>query len=127
MLNDASFASFVHRVSLCVLLSSASVALSTTELAAGPRKVISFDSDWRFHRGDEPAAMQASFDDSNWRVVNVPHDWSSEGPFGAEYGSGNGYAPGGIGWYRKHFRLDAVQKDQIVAVEFDGVYDRSEV
>ena len=44
--------------------------------------------------------------------VNLPHDWSSEGPFSAEYGSGNGYAPGGIGWYRKHFKLDRDRHQQ---------------
>jgi beta-galactosidase len=35
--------------------------------------------------------------------------------------------PGGIGWYRKHFRPDATQKNKLVAIEFDGVYDHSEV
>ena len=56
----------------------------------------------------------------------MPHDWSSAGPFRAEYGSGNGYAPGGIGWYRKYFRLDRNQS-RAVAIEFDGVYDWSEI
>ena len=68
-----------------------------------------------------------AFDDRGWRQLNVPHDWSIEGPFGAEFGSGNGFAPGGIGWYRKHFKLDADQKGRAVAIEFDGVYDNSEV
>jgi beta-galactosidase len=85
------------------------------------------DADWRFSKGDFANSMTTAFDDTAWRQVNVPHDWSSEGPFGPEYSSGNGYAPGGIGWYRKHFRLDAGDKDKLVAVEFDGVYDYSEV
>jgi len=68
-----------------------------------------------------------AFDDSNWRQVNVPHDWSIEGPFCADYGSGNGYAPGGLGWYHKHFHLDPGQKGRIVRIEFDGIYDYSEV
>ena len=68
-----------------------------------------------------------AFDERGWRQVNVPHDWSIEGPFSADYGSGNGYAPGGIGWYRKHFQLDQNQKDRVVTIEFDGVYDYSEV
>ena len=49
------------------------------------------------------------------------------GPFSADFGSGNGYAPGGIGWYRKHFTLPAALKDKIGAIEFDGVYDHAEV
>ncbi len=67
------------------------------------------------------------FNDSAWRQVNVPHDWSSEGPFSSEFGSGNGFAPGGVGWYRRHFRLDPADRDKRVCVEFDGVYDHSEV
>jgi beta-galactosidase len=68
-----------------------------------------------------------TFNDSAWRVLNLPHDWSIEGPFGAEYASGNGFAPGGIGSYRKHFRLDPACKGKLVAIEFDGVYDHSQV
>jgi beta-galactosidase len=71
--------------------------------------------------------MMPAFDDRNWRKLNVPHDWSSEGPFSPEYASGTGYAPAGIGWYRKHFQLDQIQRDQSVAIEFDGVYDYSAV
>jgi beta-galactosidase len=95
--------------------------------AADARVTEDFDAGWLFSRGDFAAAMMPAFDDGGWRPLNLPHDWSSEGPFGAEYGSGNGYAPGGVGWYRKHFRLDANQKGRSVAVEFDGVYDWSEV
>ena len=67
------------------------------------------------------------FDDAKWSRVDLPHDWSADGPFSADFGSGNGYAPGGIGWYRKHFTLPAAFKDKIGAIEFDGVYDHTEV
>jgi len=86
-----------------------------------------FDFDWRFSRGDFATAMIPAFDDGDWRLVNVPHDWSVEGPFRADLGSGNGYAPGGIGWYRKHFKLDQAYQGKVVSIEFDGVYDNSEV
>jgi beta-galactosidase len=69
-----------------------------------------FDANWLFSKSDFASAMMPAFDDSSWRQVNVPHDWSIEGPFSADYGSGNGYAPGGIGWYRKHFQLDPNQQ-----------------
>ena len=71
--------------------------------------------------------MMPSFDDASWREVQLPHDWSVEGPFSQELGSGNGYAPGGIGWYRKEFKVDPAHKDKAIAIEFDGVYDHSEV
>jgi beta-galactosidase len=103
------------------------LALPVRSPAADARFTEDFDANWLFSKGDFAAAMMPAFDDGNWRSLNVPHDWSSEGPFSAEYGSGNGYAPGGIGWYRKHFRLDAAQKNKLVAIEFDGVYDHSEV
>ena len=102
-------------------------ALPPNHPVASARSVEDFDSDWRFSKGDFPAAAMPAFDDSGWRHVNVPHDWSIEGPFGADYGSGNGFAPGGLGWYRKHFHLDPAQKGQIVTMEFDGIYDYSEV
>ena len=95
--------------------------------AQNARVTEDFDANWLFNKGDFASAMMPAFDDSNWRTLNVPHDWSIEGPFSADYGSGNGYAPGGIGWYRKHFQLDANQKGSAVAIEFDGVYDYSEV
>jgi len=91
------------------------------------RTVLDMDVDWRFSKGEFVTAMLPDFDDAAWQRVDVPHDWSSEGPFSAEYASGNGYAPGGVGWYRKHFRLDAGDTNKLVAVEFDGVYDYSEV
>lgn len=85
------------------------------------------DADWRFTKGDFANAMVPAFNDSAWSAINLPHDWSSEGPFSPDFGSGNGFAPGGIGWYRKHFRLDTADTNKLVAVEFDGIYDYSEV
>jgi len=95
--------------------------------AADARVTKDFDANWQFSKGDFASAMMSAFDDGNWRTLNVPHDWSIEGPFSAEFGSGNGYVPGGIGWYRKHFQLDANQEGKSVAIEFDGIYDYSEV
>ncbi len=96
-------------------------------LSPAARVTQDFDSDWLFSRGDFASAMMPGFDDRGWRPVTVPHDWSSEGPFRPEFASGTGFAPGGIGWYRKHFRLDQDQPGRRVALEFDGVYDHSEV
>jgi beta-galactosidase len=110
-----------------VVLAGFCASATVSSPAAGARVTKDFDAGWLFSKGDFAAAMMPAFNDGNWRKLNVPHDWSSEGPFSAEFGSGNGYAPGGIGWYRTHFRLDAAQKSQLVAIEFDGVYDHSEV
>ena len=108
---------------LTILFSPAPVSATV----ADARVTQDFDANWLFSKGDFASAMMQAFNDSGWRQLNVPHDWSIEGPFGAEFGSGNGFAPGGIGWYRKHFKLDADQKGRVVTIEFDGVYDYPEV
>ncbi len=61
--------------------------------------------------------------------MDVPHDWSIAGPFLKKNPSGNvgAYAPGGIGWYRKKFRLEKSDKESKVTIEFGGVYMNSEV
>jgi beta-galactosidase len=97
-------------------------------VASSPaRIVVDFDGGWLFSRGDFANAALPAFNDSGWRRLRLPHDWSIEGPFSADYGSGNGYAPGGFGWYRKHFRLDTDDRGKIVSIDFDGVYDYAEV
>jgi beta-galactosidase len=89
----------------------------------------SFDFDWIFRRGDHPGADQPAFSDSDWTHVNLPHDWSIEGPFDEKEPSSDcgGYLPTGIGWYRKRFRLPDSYQDKKVTIEFDGIYQNSEV
>jgi beta-galactosidase len=115
---------FLHRLSL-LLVAGVWGYLPLPSPAA--RITENFDAGWLFCRGDFSSAMAPAFDDHGWRSVQVPHDWSSEGPFSAEYASGTGFAPGGIGWYRRHFRVDQSHPGHAVAIEFDGVYDYSEV
>jgi beta-galactosidase len=88
------------------------------------------DRNWLFNKGDASGADGASFADSTWRPVNLPHDWAVEGPFdsGAKTTGRGGYCPSGIGWYRNHFTLPAtVTSGQQVYVEFDGVMSHSTV
>ncbi len=102
------------------------VLITTVPSFAGT--YIDFDFDWLFRKGDFPTAMLPTFNDSyGWQKVNLPHDWSIEGPFSAEFGSGNGYVPGGIAWYRKHYKLDNSYRNKMITIEFDGVYNNSEV
>src|SRR4051812_18394412 len=99
------------------------------------------DRDWRFalvslngNASDGPYARAAdpSFDDSSWRRVDVPHDWSIEQTptpptAGAPTTSGTGFFPGGLGWYRKTFTLPRSFTGKRLSVEFDGVYMDSSV
>ncbi|MGD1086580.1 MAG: glycoside hydrolase family 2 TIM barrel-domain containing protein [Verrucomicrobiota bacterium] len=128
MLNRSTFASCLVALNLTAALCLAPAALAAAESAAGPREIIPFDTGWRFHLGDDPAARQPGFDDANWRAVDVPHDWSIEGPLTRPpEGQGEGgFFTHGIGWYRKSFTLPASVGKKVV-IEFDGVYMNSEV
>lgn len=105
-----------------------------------PEREQNFDSGWKFNRGDAPGAEAASFDDSQWRQLDLPHDWSIEdlpaaegkkqiGPFSEDSQSkgATGHVLGGIGWYRKTFVSDQSLEGKKVQILFDGVYMNSEV
>jgi len=109
--------------------------LPTTNLKAqnvqNPSRIImNFDNDWRFLKGDVSGAENPSFDDSSWRKLDVPHDWSIEGPYDKDNPTsrGGGYLPAGIGWYRKSFTINepAGIKSKFF-IEFDGVMANSDV
>jgi beta-galactosidase len=91
------------------------------------RTIQNINTGWKFFRGDEPRAWYKGLDDSNWREVTIPHDWSVEEPFSQEHSSGTGYLPGGTGWYRKTFYLSEDVKNKKVYITFDGVYNNSQV
>lgn len=108
---------------------------------------------WRFYRGDAPGAEAAEFNDSAWRRLEVPHDWSIEdrtdatnegvgtewgaatsptrvGPFDiyASEGQGaTGWSVGGVGWYRKDFDKPQLMSHGKVEVRFEGVYMNCDV
>lgn len=90
---------------------------------------IPFDFDWKFALNDHPGAERAGFDDSQWRLLDVPHDFSIEHPFDSACttGPGGGYTYSGIGWYRKHFKTGQELSGRKVEILFDGVYRNSEV
>lgn len=95
--------------------------------AQAPRERRLFDNGWRFHLGDLAQAQSPAFADNGWRQVDLPHDWSIEGPYSQSNASGTGYLPGGIGWYRKTFQLPASMHGRKVSIRFDGVYRDSTV
>ena len=91
------------------------------------------DDDWRFLRVDtawnitESAEMNRNdYDDSQWRRLSLPHDWSVELPMSPDKGSCQGYLPGGIGWYRRHLTLQP-REGEVAYIYFEGAYNHSEV
>jgi beta-galactosidase len=70
---------------------------------------------------DDIAYAQGDFDDSRWRLLNLPHDWGIEGPFKQEYPGETGkLAWWGVGWYRKHLTIPAVDEGRKIYLDVDG-------
>jgi beta-galactosidase len=109
---------------------SASKASAQAPPPSGSRVRVrdSFDFAWKFLKGDAPGAQQPAFADASWRSLDLPHDWSIEGPFSEQPGSATfAHLPTGIGWYRKRFHIPESIRDEKVSIEFDGVYQNGEV
>ena len=101
-------------------------------LADSPSKVRQtelFTKNWQFFLGDIPNGQSQDLNDSEWRTLNLPYDWSIEGEFSKDNPAtiGGGALPGGIGWYRKTFTIPESDKDRLTFIDFDGVYRNSEV
>lgn len=88
-----------------------------------------FNQGWKFYLGDEAEAKSPGFNDTKWRILTLPHDWSVEGKFDINNPAKpeGGGLPTGIAWYRKSFTLSAAQQKKDIFIEFDGVYKNSEV
>ncbi|GHT13752.1 hypothetical protein AGMMS4956_10440 [Bacteroidia bacterium] len=94
------------------------------------RQVVDFTEQWQFTLAEGVADYSGKVADvSLWRTLNLPHDWSIESDFSADYpASPNGGAlPGGVGWYRKDFVVDAADEGKQIYIDFDGVYRNSKV
>ena len=99
-------------------------------MTAQARERQCFDQGWRFLLGDSTQMANLDYNDSWWRLLDVPHDWAIEGDFyvGNPSGAGGGALPGGIGWYRKEFRIENLElREKRFFIEFDGVYMNSSV
>lgn len=108
---------------LSVLLFAAATALT----ASG--KDTLFNSGWRFSLNADSTSVAPGFDDSGWKTLTLPHDWSIGLPFDKNAPAGNdgGYLPTGTGWYRKTFRLDDMRDGNIYKLKIGGAYMDSEV
>ncbi|MDA3929580.1 MAG: DUF4982 domain-containing protein, partial [Prolixibacteraceae bacterium] len=75
--------------------------------------------------GSDFPFVQASFDDSDWENVTLPHDWAIEGPFqegwNPEVGGGMGRLPSnGVAWYRRKLDIPASDKGKSIFLDIDG-------
>ncbi len=86
----------------------------------GDSRQVDFSNHWRFNLGSGSEAVD--YNDSAWRDVDLPHDYSIEQEYTKNGEAESGYLPGGTGWYRKTFTLDEAWKDKVITVDFGGVY-----
>jgi beta-galactosidase len=127
-------------LSLLVLLSSFAAAAGEPASPA-TRERLSLDEGWRFHLGDIPfpvirghgatyehakagaaeGAAAVKYQDKDWPVVNLPHDWAMDLPVDAKNNVSQGFRTRGVGWYRKTFTLDPSDQGKNLEVQFDGV------
>ncbi|TDH19970.1 DUF4982 domain-containing protein [Segetibacter sp. 3557_3] len=102
---------------------------NNTSFAQNSRQRLLMDKGWKFSQTDTVGADKTAFSDNKWRTLDLPHDWSIESAFvqNAPTGGGGGYLPTGIGWYRKRFNMPKSALSKAVWIEFDGVYQNSDV
>ncbi len=91
------------------------------------KTILTLTNNCRFHLGDCPDAWQAWYDDSEWKNISLPHDWSVTLPFSSEYSSGTGYLAGGTGWYRIRLSPKEDWAGKRISLCFDGIYKNSKV
>lgn len=110
-------------------------------MAVVPREILSLDAGWLFHPGDIDPTLSNThlaaymlnkagyarnggkhgWDDSDWRTLDLPHDWSVEGEFSQDHHVDAGFLPRGVAWYRRHLVLDESDRGRHLSITFDGV------
>ena len=86
----------------------------------GSTREVDFSDHWRFNLGSGSA--DPAYNDSAWRDVDLPHDYSIEQSYTTSGEAESGYLPGGTGWYRKTFTLSPEWKGKYITIDFGGVY-----
>jgi beta-galactosidase/beta-glucuronidase len=122
--------------SFAVTSSVANDQTAGSNLFKSPRETLSLDQGWRFHLGDVTDTVDPSYDDHEWRRVDVPHDYVVEGTFdrtnpfvypgmNTSWYSLHGFLPVQPAMYRKTISIPAEAKGKRLWLEFDGVFSNS--
>lgn len=80
-----------------------------------------FNFGWKFQSGDLKDAQSIEYNDSDWRVLDLPHDFQIEQPWDESAGGARGFKAMGTGWYRKAFKADSAWKDKRVLLDIEGI------
>lgn len=106
---------------ITILLFYAGIFAAAQENHAGTRIIQLFNFDWKFKAGDIENAQQISFNDTDWRSLDLPHDFQFEQPWDKDAGGARGFKAMGTGWYRKTFNADPAWKGKRVLIDFEGI------
>ena len=96
------------------------IFVSTSLVLISQRTETNFNNNWKFILEDDTSFSKEKVDISNWKNLNIPHDWSFEKGVrkGGDQGQGGGYHDGGIGWYRKSFIVEKNSLTNVTYVNF---------
>ena len=86
-----------------------------------------FNFGWRFSLGNPEGAERTDYDDSDWRTLDLPHDYQFEQPWAENENKGRGFKRMCEGWYRKTFNVPESLKGRRVLLDFEGVMYVSDV
>ncbi len=119
---------FFKILSIIALISAFAFTVKKDNPDFNTRRV-AFNTAWNFHLNDSVKDKDTINRNTIWRMLNLPHDWSIEGEFDEKSpaGYGGGALNGGLGWYKKTFKVALENKDKITSIIFDGVYRNSQV
>lgn len=86
-----------------------------------------FNFGWRFCLGNPEGAERTDYDDSDWRTLDLPHDYQFEQLWEESENKGRGFKRMCEGWYRKTFNVPESLKGRRVLLDFEGVMYVSDV
>ncbi|QVY66267.1 sugar-binding domain-containing protein [Polaribacter sp. Q13] len=112
-------------ICICILVA---LVFSSCAKQEQLRSTDDFNFNWKFVKGEQGNAEQITFNDDSWESIRLPHDWSILAGYKKENtAASSGFVEGGIGWYRKAFNVPKSDEGKVIWIEFDGVYNNSEV
>lgn len=111
-----------------LVLALAAMCLYPASAANRGREKVGFDFGWKFIlNADDRKNAEPDASEAGWEDIQLPHDWSISQNFDPKLSGSNGHLPGGVGWYRKTFKVDGADKGKRISILFDGIYCRSDV
>jgi beta-galactosidase len=119
----------IKKIVLLIILGIIFNGCTNKKTSKNSRNRVSFDANWKFIQQDIEGAEKVNFNDTEWRDLNLPHDWSIEGEYNKNNPMGGtaGYLPAGYGWYRKTIHVPKKWKGKHIEIAFDGVFMNSTV